>query len=85
MKSEIFGSACSMSFVKNSNAMEWQCKYSEEATTLVDNHYVEDYMDSCDTKEDMAKKGNGCMEGVRTSWLRAVHLTIKLEEGVEKN
>ncbi|XP_062537655.1 uncharacterized protein LOC134205975 [Armigeres subalbatus] len=54
----IFGSTCSpcsANFVKNLNAMEWKDKYPEAATAVAENHYVDDYLDSRDTAEDMAK------------------------------
>ncbi|XP_062713903.1 uncharacterized protein LOC134290730 [Aedes albopictus] len=54
----IFGSTCSpcsANFVKNKNAEEWKDEYPEAATAVVENHYVDDYLDSRDTEEDMTK------------------------------
>ncbi|XP_062542436.1 uncharacterized protein LOC134210403 [Armigeres subalbatus] len=54
----IFGSTCSpcsANFVKNMNAMKWKDHYPEAATAVVENHYVDDYLDSRDTAEEMAK------------------------------
>ncbi|XP_062712864.1 uncharacterized protein LOC134289986 [Aedes albopictus] len=42
-------------FVKNKNAMEWKDDYPEAATAVVENHYVDDYLDSRDSEDDMVK------------------------------
>lgn len=41
--------------MKNKNAEEWKDEYPEAATAVVENHYVDDYLDSRDTEEDMTK------------------------------
>ncbi|XP_062538381.1 uncharacterized protein LOC134206670 [Armigeres subalbatus] len=54
----IFGSTCSpcsANFVKNMNASMWKEELPEAAAAIVDNHYVDDYLDSRDTEEEMAK------------------------------
>ncbi|XP_062704691.1 uncharacterized protein LOC115265156 [Aedes albopictus] len=48
-------SPCSANFVKNKNAMEWKDDYPEAATAVVENHYVDDYLDSRDSEDDMVK------------------------------
>ncbi|XP_055622986.1 uncharacterized protein LOC129766479 [Toxorhynchites rutilus septentrionalis] len=53
-----FGSTCSPSsaqYVKNANAKDWEKAYPEAAIAIVENHYVDDYLDSRDTDEDMAQ------------------------------
>ncbi|XP_055542701.1 uncharacterized protein LOC129728292 [Wyeomyia smithii] len=58
MEVAIFGatcSPCSASYIKNTNAMEYQKEFPEAATAIVENHYVDDYLDSRDTVEEMGK------------------------------
>lgn len=47
-------SPCSAQHVKNVNAEEWKKVYPEAASAIVDNHYVDDYLDSRDTEEELA-------------------------------
>ncbi|XP_062541572.1 uncharacterized protein LOC134209590 [Armigeres subalbatus] len=54
----IFGSTCSpcsANYVKNTNAEEWKEQLPEAAKAVVENHYVDDFLDSRDTEEDLAK------------------------------
>lgn len=49
-----FGATCSPAcaqFVKNQNALKFQEKYPEEVKAIIDNHYVDDYLDSFDSVE----------------------------------
>lgn len=58
MQAMIFGSVCFPSiaqFVKNFNAKEFQNRYPEAFTAIVSRHYVDDYLDCCDTEEDAIK------------------------------
>ncbi|XP_052562663.1 uncharacterized protein LOC120431010 [Culex pipiens pallens] len=48
-------SPCSAQFVKNLNAERWRESYPEAAETIVQNHYVDDYLDSRDTEEEIIK------------------------------
>ncbi|XP_055522736.1 uncharacterized protein LOC129716916 [Wyeomyia smithii] len=48
----IFGASCSpciAQFVKNKNAEEFSQEYPRAAKAIIDNHYVDDYLDSIDT------------------------------------
>ncbi|XP_062710489.1 uncharacterized protein LOC134288734 [Aedes albopictus] len=47
-------SPCSAQHVKNVNAIEWKELYPEAASAIIENHYVDDYLDSRDTEEEMA-------------------------------
>ncbi|XP_062538477.1 uncharacterized protein LOC134206767 [Armigeres subalbatus] len=54
----IFGatcSPCSAQFAKNINASEHATEYPRAATAVVDNHYVDDYLDSVDTVEEATR------------------------------
>ncbi|XP_062706264.1 uncharacterized protein LOC134287709 [Aedes albopictus] len=58
MDAATFGSTCSpcqAQFIKNMNAKSWANEFPEAAVALVENHYVDDYLDSRDTAEEMAK------------------------------
>ncbi|XP_065079713.1 uncharacterized protein LOC135702590 [Ochlerotatus camptorhynchus] len=51
----IFGSTCSpcsAQFVKNLNASEQSSEFPRAAAAVVENHYVDDYLDSVDTIEE---------------------------------
>ncbi|XP_058810967.1 uncharacterized protein LOC131675845 [Topomyia yanbarensis] len=45
-------SPCSAHYVKNRNAEEWKDVYPQAAMAIIDNHYVDDYLDSVDTEEE---------------------------------
>ncbi|XP_062698658.1 uncharacterized protein LOC134284186 [Aedes albopictus] len=47
-------SPCSAQHVKNLNAAEWKDVYPEAASAIVENHYVDDYLDSRDTEDELA-------------------------------
>ncbi|XP_062714275.1 uncharacterized protein LOC134291033 [Aedes albopictus] len=47
-------SPCSANFVKNKNALEWKEEYPEASAAVIENHYVDDYLDSRDTEQDLA-------------------------------
>ncbi|XP_062703842.1 uncharacterized protein LOC134286270 [Aedes albopictus] len=47
-------SPCSANFVKNKNALEWKTEHPEASAAVIENHYVDDYLDSRDTEQDMA-------------------------------
>lgn len=58
MDAATFGSTCSpcqAQFIKNLNAKNWANEFPEAAVALVENHYVDDYLDSRDTAAEMAK------------------------------
>ncbi|XP_062716588.1 uncharacterized protein LOC134292002 [Aedes albopictus] len=51
----IFGASCSpciAQFVKNKNAEEFSASYPRAARAIIDNHYVDDYLDSVDTAQE---------------------------------
>ncbi|XP_055645639.1 uncharacterized protein LOC129782532 [Toxorhynchites rutilus septentrionalis] len=55
MNVAIFGSTCSpcsAQFVKNLNASEHSTEFPRAATAVIENHYVDDYLDSVDTAEE---------------------------------
>ncbi|XP_058840949.1 uncharacterized protein LOC131696424 [Topomyia yanbarensis] len=45
-------SPCSAHYVKNRNAEEWKDIHPQAAMAIIDNHYVDDYLDSVDTEEE---------------------------------
>ncbi|XP_062713617.1 uncharacterized protein LOC134290481 [Aedes albopictus] len=47
-------SPCSANFVKNKNALKWKEEHPEASSAVIENHYVDDYLDSRDTEQDMA-------------------------------
>lgn len=58
MDAATFGSTCSpcqAQFIKNMNAKNWASEFPEAALAMVENHYVDDYLDSRDTVEEMVK------------------------------
>ncbi|XP_058816184.1 uncharacterized protein LOC131679471 [Topomyia yanbarensis] len=48
-------SPCSAQYVKNTNARDFSERYPEAATAIINNTYVDDYLDSRDTIEEAAK------------------------------
>ncbi|XP_055643274.1 uncharacterized protein LOC129779676 [Toxorhynchites rutilus septentrionalis] len=55
MNVAIFGSTCSpcsAQFVKDLNASEHSTEFPRAATAVIENHYVDDYLDSVDTVEE---------------------------------
>ncbi|XP_062538392.1 uncharacterized protein LOC134206680 [Armigeres subalbatus] len=53
-----FGSTCSPSsaqYIKNKNAYEWRNRFPEAAVAIVENHYVDDYLDSLDSEDEAIK------------------------------
>ncbi|XP_058446466.1 uncharacterized protein LOC131427358 [Malaya genurostris] len=53
-----FGSTCSpctAQYVKNRNATDYEKEYPEAAVAIRENHYVDDFLDSRDTEEEMVK------------------------------
>lgn len=51
-----FGSSCSPScaqFVKNRNAVEFQNDYPRAVSAILNNHYVDDWLDSMDNEKDV--------------------------------
>lgn len=55
MQAMTFGAACSPSaaqHVKNMNAREFENKYPRAVKSIVENHYVDDMMDSCDNETE---------------------------------
>ncbi|XP_062538136.1 uncharacterized protein LOC134206436 [Armigeres subalbatus] len=58
MDAATFGSTCSLcqaQFIKNMNAKNWATEFPEAAVALIENHYVDDYLDSRDTAKEMSK------------------------------
>ncbi|XP_062537985.1 uncharacterized protein LOC134206298 [Armigeres subalbatus] len=51
-------SPCSAQHVKNVNAAEWQKVYPGATRAIVQNHYVDDYLDSRDTEEELINLAN---------------------------
>ncbi|XP_058464923.1 uncharacterized protein LOC131438730 [Malaya genurostris] len=50
-----FGSSCSPSssqYIKNLNAEEYSTEFPEAAEAIINNHYVDDYLDSRDTEDE---------------------------------
>ncbi|XP_055633596.1 uncharacterized protein LOC129773944 [Toxorhynchites rutilus septentrionalis] len=45
-------SPCSAHYVKNKNAEEWKHQFPKAAAAIIENHYVDDYLDSLDTDEE---------------------------------
>ncbi|KAL7299392.1 hypothetical protein TKK_0007958 [Trichogramma kaykai] len=58
MTSLLFGksSPCEAILVKNKNAREFSTKYPEAAESIVRNSYVDDYLDSCSTKQQTCER-----------------------------
>ncbi|XP_062713565.1 uncharacterized protein LOC134290436 [Aedes albopictus] len=53
-----FGAACSpciAQYLKNKNAKEYAEQFPEAAKAVIENHYVDDYLDSVDTVEEAVK------------------------------
>ncbi|XP_065078978.1 uncharacterized protein LOC135701958 [Ochlerotatus camptorhynchus] len=45
-------SPCSAQYVKNRNAEEYRTEFPEAVEAIINNHYVDDYLDSRDTEEE---------------------------------
>ncbi|KXJ69602.1 hypothetical protein RP20_CCG026464 [Aedes albopictus] len=48
-------SPCSAQFIKNKNAQEHAVLFPRAATAIIENHYVDDFLDSTDTVEEAAQ------------------------------
>lgn len=55
----IFGATCSPTCaqeVKNRNAVEFKEEYPEASNSILNNHYVDDLLDCCDTEEESIRR-----------------------------
>ncbi|XP_058816672.1 uncharacterized protein LOC131679946 [Topomyia yanbarensis] len=48
-------SPCSSQYVKNRNAVEYAEEFPDAAEAIIDNHYVDDYLDSRDTEDEAVR------------------------------
>lgn len=49
-------------YVKNKNAEEHKNSFSKAATAMIEKHYVDDYLDNCDTEEEATRLVKGVTE-----------------------
>lgn len=59
MKAMLFGISSSpflAQFVKNYNAQKFEAEYPEASRAIINNHYVDDYIDGADSIEEATKK-----------------------------
>ncbi|XP_058826497.1 uncharacterized protein LOC131686249 [Topomyia yanbarensis] len=51
-------SPCSAQFIKNKNALEFEARFPRAVHAIVDNHYVDDFLDSVDTVDEAVRLCN---------------------------